>query len=172
MLAFNRLTAIVWWKSHTQVWSRHYPKVVVFIFAYPFLLNGYSFINYKCRFLLRDCKDPNSYWVEDALVTGIINGVIAISALIVTMVTVYFYHFQFNQNPTITSTQKTEQKLVIQAFVLSFTYVCYCITHAYCQAFNPSTDVIDISQFVGRVAMDFIYFIHHLWAYVLIFVLS
>ena len=176
ILSINRLTAIVWWQKYDQIWAPKLWPVLILMSAYPFLLNGYSFINYKCRFELRDCKpkEYERYWQEDANVTSIGNGVIAGLSLLVAIITAVIYRWKSKTDGAFKS--RPDRKLVFQAIISSFTYVLWCILYAVIEMWGTKVGngktKIGVGFLILVLFKDLSWHVYHLSHFILVFVFS
>ena len=58
MLALNRFTAVIFYMQYQHLWrKRNLICVIVLLFLYPFIVNGYSWIRLECRLYLIKCPE-------------------------------------------------------------------------------------------------------------------
>uniref|UniRef100_A0A914P7W5 Serpentine receptor class gamma n=1 Tax=Panagrolaimus davidi TaxID=227884 RepID=A0A914P7W5_9BILA len=128
LLVLNRLTALIWWNKHSKIWEgKFFVGIVLILFVYPFILNGYSFGN-PCQLDIDD-DECTEYMAESQNFAAIANGVNGVLSLIVGLFTAFAARFSVLASK---SSQKYEKQLLIQSIISSFLFGSYCaLTAAY-----------------------------------------
>lgn len=83
VLCLNRLTSILWYKKHQQIWScKNFKIIFGILLIFPFLINGYSFSNIHCKTALysNECK---TFMKQIYFVVSISNGICALFSLVI-----------------------------------------------------------------------------------------
>uniref|UniRef100_A0A914PAU1 Serpentine receptor class gamma n=1 Tax=Panagrolaimus davidi TaxID=227884 RepID=A0A914PAU1_9BILA len=173
LLSVNRLTAIVWSEKYDKIWSKFaFIISIVYLIIAPICVVGYSFVDYRCRFILENCTDAN-YWITLANVTGFGNGSFAVASVLIVIIAV----INFRKTTNIKNNQNSDVKLIFQAAISStiniIHYVFYYIVEYYrAYAYANKGYKYDL----GFVFIDFIKFMaypgHHFAAFLFLFVFS
>ena len=174
VLAFNRLTAVLFWSKHVKLWTgAPLLLIIAFILLYPFLVNGFLFANPYCM-VNRDfgsCRDTQDIVQNSEMFS---NGIHICLSAIFGFITALARRFNWIKMSEETS--KFEGQLLIQSFLSSLFFVCYCIFAVIChfvihhQANLNLTDSIVYNMLLVLNASYYTYF--HLSATIVLFFLS
>ena len=172
-LTVNRLTAILWWSKYDQIWSKNFKDCLIFLCLYPFLLHGYSFVDYQCRFDIIEGGRCEAYWLEDSQVTSISSGIVAVISFVTDMITVSIYRVKIKKDNTLK--KNPDKKLIFQALISSFLFVFYTVVFQYWAMLRDElseTVKMGTKYLIAYGAMHSSYILFHLSAFVLIFFIS
>ena len=166
VLALNRFTALVFVKYYSKFWSKRWLFFIcVFMFLYPFLVNGYTFVvTFHCRIntYLPECI---AFMVEDMSMMSYINTAHAIGSFIIGVISYMIIKF-YQKKSSITIQAATEQKLLFFSIFSSTLLIIFCGA----QIFSASRS--DPEQFLfWRFVTNILYVFWHYPSLIMLFML-
>ena len=174
LLALNRFTSIFYITKHKNLWSKYFPLILLLLFMYPFIVNGYSFSNIHCRF---DTYAPecSEYIWGDFLVRSISNSFWSVITLMVGILTTVLYRVKLKSDKQVHANQmKIEHKLLIQSVWSASFFGIYALL----LVFNPITiekkddKAYYLFNRIFGVIIDAAYIFYHYASIILLFFFS
>lgn len=172
LLAINRLSSLIYMNNYEKLWSKYFCLAVGIILVYPFITDGYSFLDLHCRFHLQypECFD---YFKQTFNFTAISNGIFAILSVIIGIATYYMYRKNLGTSIISIKKDKTEQKLLFQSLSISTFFGLYCIfTGLYHLYSNATTSEGKLTFTIINFLFSLSKFFHHYFSIILLFFFS
>ena len=151
-----------------QIWT-FYPTlcIALSIAIFPFILNGYYWLNVDCRFVPWSMKNNcDQFYFNNSMITSIAN--IAIGVITFSMIIFAVVHSRKNYGASSSNTAKAERNLISQTLVSSFFLILFHVTFVLSAKFMSYPYIFIIIQYLSNA----FFFLHHYPGIFLLFCVS
>lgn len=128
LLAFNRFTALFFWKQHSQIWSGLKLAIIhSALILYPFIINGYVLFNFECLSEFWFSQNCAYFSHESQNATIYSNAIHAVFGLGYGLAAALGR--KLFKSPSSQAKKSYETPLLIQSIISSILFCCNCISN-------------------------------------------